>query len=174
MNTSLAMATPLRHPRRMTGRDENEQELDLLARALKVMREEAGLTQEEAGQRAEPRLSKQAWGLHENRRAKQLLTPGIQSRLAAALGGTREDLLLIKDRIASMGSAYRPVPKAVRDLADRGREFEGALAMRQAQFPTRDGDVILSYPRDLTPEGLNDLESYFTLFIATARGRVRN
>lgn len=173
MNLSLAANASPRHLRWMPKASENDRELGLLGLALQMLRKEAGLSQEQASERVEPQLTKQAWGRYEGGEVKGLLTPDVQQRMAAALGHTRDELLLVKERLALQGESYRPSFRPATGLRDRSRPWSGGGDQRQAIFPTRDGEVVLTYPAELGEEGLAELSNYLRVFL-TSRGVTLN
>jgi transcriptional regulator with XRE-family HTH domain len=90
--------------RRMVS-DEDREERRLLGRALALLRGEAGLTQEMAGEAFGG--SGQNWQKYEAGRAPGVFRPAIQRRLAAALGVTTTDLMLARARVLAADEALR-------------------------------------------------------------------
>jgi transcriptional regulator with XRE-family HTH domain len=82
---------------------DNAQEQALLGLALAALRERSGMTQLEAAEAARPKMTSQNWGLYEAGQAKGILTPDVQTRLAAALGAERTDLLEQRQRVERFG-----------------------------------------------------------------------
>jgi transcriptional regulator with XRE-family HTH domain len=83
----------------MTRRDPTDEQLLQYGRALKAMRERAGLTQSEAaGALSEMfpdfyrTMSSQAWGQYERGEIKAILEASVQERFTAALEGTPAEL----------------------------------------------------------------------------------
>lgn len=73
----------------------------LLGRALSVLRQRAGLTQEEAGERAG--ISAQGWAKYEKGKAPSIHYPNRQNELTAALGMTVADLEREKQILSGRG-----------------------------------------------------------------------
>lgn len=94
---SLAPAVRLNHSGWMPNRTDDQAELKLLGKALAYLRERAGLTQFEAGDRVG--ITFQGWAKYEAGRAPTLFKPDTQRRMTGVLDATPEDLLLMRDRI---------------------------------------------------------------------------
>lgn len=75
----------------MTRESVDAPELKLLGRALGVLRKRAGLSQEAAGDAYG--ISGEGWRKYEVGQAKAIFSPETQTRLARAVGATREELL---------------------------------------------------------------------------------
>lgn len=133
-----------------------EQEAQEIGDALRILRERKGVTQERAAEEME--VSRTAWQNYEAGR-KVVLRTDMQMRLAGAVGASREDLLSVLKELQrgeSRHSAINSVEEPQAIFAGPGRT--------QAIFPTRDGDVIVSYPAQLSPEGYRELAEFFGLF----------
>ena len=132
-----------------------EQEAQEIGEALRILRERLGVTQEAAAEAME--VSRTAWQNYEGGR-KVVLRTDMQMRLAAAVGATRPDLLKVLKELQRGGGKHSAIgveePSAI--FAGPGRT--------QAIFPTRDGEVIVSYPANLSPEGFRELAEFFSLF----------
>jgi transcriptional regulator with XRE-family HTH domain len=129
-----------------------------VGRALKALRERAGLTQDQAAENL--RVTRTAWQNYEAGRAIVLRTDH-QARLAEALGCRREDLLHM----------LRQLQRSEGGLSGYGLEETGVVysgpGRHQAIFPLEEGDVIISYPAALSPASRAQLREYLALF---ARG----
>ena len=128
----MAPAAPVLQPWRMAI-DEDAEERRLLGRALALLRTEAGLTQEAAGEAFGG--SAQNWQKYEAGRAPGVFRPAIQRRLAGALGSVVADLMQARSRVLaadealSAGRAWglaesgaslpNPALEAGADVADR-------------------------------------------------------
>lgn len=127
--------------------------------ALRILRERRDFTQEAAAEAM--RVSRTAWQNYESGRAIVLRTD-MQMRLAGAVGATREDLLAVL-RELQRGSGGR------HSALGGGMEETGAIfagpGRAQAIFPTTEGDVIVSYPSALSPQGFRELGEYLALFL---------
>lgn len=72
-----------------------------MGRALRALRERAGLTQDQAGEALG--VTRQAWQNYEGGARNTLLRTDLQERLAHALGLERADLIRERDRQAGVG-----------------------------------------------------------------------
>lgn len=101
----------------------------MLGRALALLRTEAGLTQERAGEAFGG--SGQNWQKYEAGKAPGVFRPSVQRRLAAALGASVSDLLLSRERVLAADDALRggPAGMAEPDTAPLAPE-DGAGADR--------------------------------------------
>ncbi len=50
-------------------------------------------------------------------------------------------------------------------MARLARELGPPSDARQAVFPVSDGDVVISFPPNMTPDGFKELEAYFAIFL---------
>jgi len=66
------------------------------------MRTQAGLSQEQAAKNVDQ--TKQSWQNYEKGSVQAILRVDLQRRLAGALGGTRDDLIRLKEQIEGSGS----------------------------------------------------------------------
>lgn len=160
MNPSLDQGLTVRHRRLVSEPTDNDVELQLLAAALRELREEGGYTQESAGASADPTYTRQGWSLVEAGEIKGLLTPDLQIRVMTAIGKTRDDLLARKEQLRL--SSGNPAPARA-----SGR-------VEQVVFLTADGQVTLSYPPKMTAEGLQDLQEQVGIFLRVASRRAAN
>lgn len=53
--------------------------------------------------------------------------------------------------------------------ASQSSDMSGFVGMRKAVFALSEGDVVLSFPDDLSPESVTDLEDYLGIFLKKAR-----
>lgn len=127
-----------------------------MGRALKLLRERSGLTQDAAAARM--RVTKTAWQNYENGRAI-VLRSDFQQRAAAALGHDVEALMATLREVSG-----HPPPAPVIGVAEPTSPF-----MQQAIFPLREGDVTVSYPANLSPQGFQELRDYLDLFLRRAQ-----
>lgn len=95
----LALAWPPTQPRWMAQPNDTETELLLLGRALAYLRREAGLSQEDAGERAG--FSGQNFGKFERGKSPSLLQPSVQQKLASSVGADVETLMMVRSRLAT-------------------------------------------------------------------------
>ncbi len=126
-----------------------------VGRALKRMREQSGMTQEEAAEKVG--ITRTAYQNYENGR-EAVLDGDLQQRLADALGGDRLELLeaenphLLAHRSSEVHEAATP--------------FEGPTRRTgRAVFPLDEGDVVISFPPELSPEGRERLADYLTVWL---------
>lgn len=128
-----------------------------MGRALKLLRERSGLTQEAAADLMG--VTKTAWANYEYGRAI-VLRIDVQDRLVKALGQSRKALDETLREITGL-----PAPEyAHAGLEEAGAPFTGA-AIKQAIFPLAEGDVTVSYPTNLSPASYRELHEYLTLFL---------
>lgn len=130
------------------------QEAKEIGRALKRLREDAGLTQDAAAEGLG--VTRTAWQNYEGGRAVILRTD-LQARAAAALGRTRQDLLAALRQVQTGPTHSSGVAEGAAIFAGPGRS--------QAVFPLDEGDVILSFPANLSAEGRQQLEDYLAVFL---------
>lgn len=83
-------------------------EQKLLGRALRLLRKRADLSTEKAGENFG--ISGEGWRKYEAGMAKAIFAPDTQTRLAAAVGATREDLLAERARLAGEDPPALPRP----------------------------------------------------------------
>lgn len=130
--------------------------------ALKLLRERKGLTQDQAA--ANRRVTRTAWQNYESGRAV-VLRMDMQHGLAEALGGTRAELLDCLREVQRRSGTSQPQA----GMEEMGVVFSGP-GRQQAIFPLAEGDVIISYPANLSAQGFKELQDYLTLFLR--RGEV--
>ncbi len=111
------------------GDDEDAEERRLLGRALALLRTEAALTQEAAGEAFGG--SAQNWQKYEAGRAPGVFRPAIQRRLAGALGRVVADLMRARSRVLAADEALR---------AGRGPGMAESGATPPAPGPQEDAD----------------------------------
>lgn len=128
-----------------------------IGRALRALRERHGLSQEQAAERMH--VTRTAWQNYENGRAVVLRTD-MQLRLAAAAGGSHAELLAVLREQQGQLAAHSAFTGH-----DDGRAIYSGPGRSQAIFPTDQGDVILSYPANLTPEAKAQLAAYLKVFL---------
>lgn len=90
-------------------------EILAVAKALRLLREEVGMTQAEAADAAN--MTRQAWNNYENGARQSILRSDKQQELARALGSSRETLLLYRARHG--GGIPGGLPAASHNLSDR-------------------------------------------------------
>lgn len=147
--------------------NETQLELNLLGMALRKLRMDAGLTQKEAGENAKPApFTSQAWGNLEQGKVKGLLDPAVQTKLLAAIGATKEALQFERNRIEQYGPPSLPGRTQAQGVGERpAPPFMATPGHRQAIFPLGGDQVVISFPKDLTPADLRKLRIYLdTLF----------
>lgn len=102
-------------------RFESDEEMRRLAAALARLRQAAGLSQAEAGQRAG--MTSQGWSAYEAGRRAGLFRPDVQRRLTAALGADPETLAL---EAASGPDGVATSSASPGGVEGRGRNWSGA------------------------------------------------
>lgn len=141
------------------------------AGGIRLLREGLKLSQPKAAEHHEPDISAQYWSMTETGKVPGVVKPSTQRKLLAALSKaanletplTLNDLQAAMDRVFSEGEA----PRAQRLAA----ALAPPRAERQAVFPTSDGDVVFTYPADLSPEGFRELEAYFQVFVKASTAK---
>jgi transcriptional regulator with XRE-family HTH domain len=136
----------------------SEQAKDM-GRALKAMRDARGLTQQAAAELMG--VSRQTLQNYENGRAI-ILRIDVQTRLARALGGERDELLSHLEVIQGHGRVAMRADGA----QEATRPYDVGLN-GQAVFPLREGKVTVTFPENLSPEGFAELADYLALFLKT-------
>lgn len=131
----------------------------LIGRAIALLRERAGLTQEQAGDAAG--MSAQYFGMHELGKVKGLAHPEVQHKLLRAVNATPEDLDTILAELTDETPSVARIARIAREL---GSSPSGP-PMRQAIFPTSEGDVTVILPANFSPAGFKQLEDYLAVFI---------
>jgi transcriptional regulator with XRE-family HTH domain len=157
----LAKRTVAVFPRGMTASDAAPAtEQQLLGRALKLLRKAAGMTQAEAAEAygCEPG----SWRRYEAG-ARDLSFDQLKA-LAEAVGSTREELVRTRDDLASgrparHGMAEAPRPFAAAELRT------GSASRRQAVFNLEEGDVVVTYPSELSAASRRELADYLALLL---------
>lgn len=134
----------------------------MLGHALRVLRTRQKLTQQQAADAMG--VTRGAWQNYETGRAIILRTD-IQTRLARALGTDRQELLL--QLAAQTPSGQRP---QVSGLSDRDSPFEGP-DRQKAVFPLPEGEIVLSFPTNLSPESFGEFSEFLALFLKSRRPR---
>lgn len=128
-------------------RFESDSDARRLGEALAALRQERGLSQAQAGERAG--MTSQGWGLYESGKRPGLFRPDVQRRMTAALDSTPEDLAL------KLGAPEATPPDApARGVESRARGFTGpapAVMTRRLQLSNDDlapwaaSGVVLEY-----------------------------
>lgn len=132
------------------------QEAREVGEALRILREDRDVTQEQAAEAMH--VSRTAWQNYENGRSVVLRTD-MQERLARAVGARKQDLLDVLRQLQRGGTSHSALA-----LEETGAIFSGP-GRQQAIFPLDEGDVILSYPAKLTASGRAQLKAYLTIFL---------
>lgn len=112
-------------------------EMKLMGRALRMLRTRAALTMDRAGERFGVG-SGEAWRKYESGSSPGIFSPETQSRLAAAVNATRQDLLDERARLAGD------------DVPSRARISPGE---RQAWTASREHELVLLPVRDTIQAG---------------------
>lgn len=156
-NTVLLSRQRMRQPTHLKGSSQESREI---GEALRSLRDAKGLTQDEAAGRMG--VTRTAWQNYEGGRSVVLRTDQ-QSRMAAALGATREELMAVLRRITDGQHSALAVHEPATVFAGPGRA--------QAIFPTGEGDLILSYPAALSAGSKRQLKSYLSIFLTQLEER---
>lgn len=131
-----------------------------MGEALRILRDRLDITQEQAAEAMG--VSRTAWQNYEAGRAIVLRTD-MQTKLAAALDATREDLLRVLRELQRAGGGHSAL-----GLEEPGVVFSGP-GRQQAIFPLSEGDVIVSYPANLSAAGFQELSDYLAIFLKRAK-----
>jgi hypothetical protein len=135
------------------------------ARGIKAMRERHGLTQRQAAEAHARDISYQYWAMNESGKVPGIVKPATQRELLDAISKAAglENPLTLEDLAKAMDDH---APPASDQRSQRlASSLVGARPERQAVFPTSDGDVVFSFPADMTAEGFRELEAYFSVFV---------
>ena len=151
---------------------ETDRELQVLGLALRKLREDLNISQKAAGAAHRPApLGSQAWGLYENGKIKGLLEPTVQDQLTAAIGQTRDALLLERERIAMFGPP--PLRRKITDPAngtlgvrEAPRSFLPA-GVRQAVFPLGAGEVSIQFPANMDDDDKAQFQTVLAMLAAS-------
>lgn len=128
-------------------RFESDSDARRLGEALAALRQERGLSQAQAGERAG--MTSQGWGLYEAGKRPGLFRPDVQRRMTTALDSTPEDLAL---KLGAPEASPPGVP--ARGVESRARGFAGpapAATTRRLQLSNDDlapwaaSGVVLEY-----------------------------
>ena len=139
------------------------EEARTMGRAIKALREARSLTQQDAAEALG--VTRTAWQNYENGRAVILRTD-VQRRLLKALGSDEDELAAHVASIQSLGRRTGQVvamPERF-DIQPRG----------QAVFPLSEGDVVVTFPPDLSNEGFAELAEYLNLFLKARGAKLAN
>lgn len=141
-----------------------------IGQALKAIRERLGLRQPHVAEAAG--LTAQYVSMIETGKVPGLVKPATQRKIIEALNAALEARdgrapsppVTISDLDAEL-AGVGDTPRA--RLARIARELTTAPdpELRQAVFPVSDGDVVISFPAHMTPEGFKELEAYFAIFL---------
>lgn len=138
-----------------------------MGRALKALRESRELTQQEAADRAG--VTRTAWQNYESGRAV-ILRSDLQRRLARSLGADEEELALHAESFRNIG---RRSTAASLSAHDRAQSFDG-LPRGQAVFPLAEGEVVITFPQDLSREGFAEMAQYLSIFLKGRGAKLDN
>lgn len=116
-------------------RFESDEEVRRLASALARLRQSAGLSQAEAGQRAG--MTSQGWSAYESGRRPGLFRPDVQRRLTTALGVDAETLAL-----EAAGDATPSPPGLSRGVESSARTWRGTGSSAELTRVTLEDDIL--------------------------------
>jgi transcriptional regulator with XRE-family HTH domain len=154
------MAAMRQQPPPATATDEAK----ALGLALRSLRMKRNITQEAASEAMG--VTRTAWQNYENGRAV-ILRMDLQASLAAALGATREDLMLERNRIAIGAVRATRSPSGFAEEGPPPPVFGADL--RTASFPLPEGEVTITFPASLSPDSFMQLEGYLEVFLRANR-----
>lgn len=137
-----------------------------MARAVKGLRERYNVTQRQVADAHVDEISFQYVGMNEQGKVPGIVKPATQRKLLDAISKaanlssplTLDDLAAAADGGLADGGPGRALRAAA--------SLRSAMPERQAVFPTSEGDVVFSYPADMTQEGFRELEAYFAVFVS--------
>lgn len=140
------------------------------ARAVKMLREELKLTQRQVSEAHPRQLTYQRIAQVEQGKVPGIVKPQTQREMLAALSNaarletplTLDDFAGYMDRLDTATVEQEGGDLLALRLA---RTLAPPKAERQAVFPTREGDVIFTFPADLSPQGFREIEAYFQAFV---------
>lgn len=138
-------------------------EQQLTGRAIRALRTLAGMTQAEAAEAYGCDLK--SWYRYE--KGERDLSFDQLRKAAEAVGGTRDELLDWRDRIAAGEAepdAPRPQPYGV---AEPARPFDATprAGRRQTVINLDEGDAILSYPAGLSAASRAELSAHLSIIL---------
>lgn len=150
--------------------DDPKAERLALGQAIALLREQQGLTQQEAADRSSPVMTAQYWGMHETGKVAGIEKRHVLQKLANALGVSVEDITLARARVSEFvapADVARSRLKAVaHGLGDNGgRRFDAET--ETFVIPLSEGQASLVFPANLSDAGLRELAAYLTLFLQT-------
>lgn len=137
-------------------------------RALGRLREMKGHTQESAAEACTPTMSSQNFGRYEIGGAAGITDPLTRRRLLASIGATEEEFQTVLEEIGGQeprSARLARMATAAGGVAEAGLPF--SADRRQAVFPLSDGDLVVSYPRNLSPEAKREMKRFLELLLAT-------
>ncbi len=157
-------------PKSVDAADERRRMRKLYGAILAKLRDERGLTQEQASTAARPEMTAQNWARYEGGQAPSITDPIVRRRFLEAIGASEEDFQRelsnptranpASARVSRLSRAFEAMPESSRARDDR----------RQAVFPLSEGEVVISFPADLSPDGVEELKEYFNIFV---KGRLK-
>ncbi len=127
------------------------------------------MTQQQAADNAQPRMTAQNWGMHETGVVAGIEKRAVLRRIAGALGATIEDIEAERRRIEVEGGAPAPANRLralAGGLAETPRRFE-PQGVRRAEFPLSEGQAVLIFPEAMTPDMYRELADYLRVFLRT-------
>lgn len=150
----------------------------LLGRVIAAIRDQQGLTQLQAAERAKPPMTAQNWGMHETGKVAGIEKKVVLKRIADALGVTIQDIEITRDRLADYPTAadvarsrMRTISHGLADANAPGRFGDG---QQSAVFPLSEGgQAVLTFPATLSDVGYRELAAYLSVFFSTRRPGVQ-
>lgn len=157
---------------------QQEEKLQLRKRygvALALVREAHNQTQDSASAACDPEMTSQNWGRYETGSAAGITDPVVRRGLLEAIGADEAEFQTTLANLPADDDL--PALSKGRGIGSRMARLAGAVTAtnpapispdrRQAIFPVRDGEVVITFPRHMTPEGRREMKQYLELLLAS-------
>lgn len=142
--------------------------------ALAIVRDAHDHTQDTASAAMTPEMTPQNWGRYETGMAAGITDPIVRRNLLTAIGADEGEfqatLANLTDQDLPAGGKGRSQGGRMARMANAIAAGAGAVPApssekRQAIFPLREGEVVITFPRHLTAEGRREMKRYLELLL---------
>lgn len=139
--------------------------------ALAIVRDAHDHTQDTASLAHQPVMTSQNWGRYETGMAAGITDPVVRRNLLSAIGADEEEfqatLSVLREEDIPAGGKGRSMGARMSRMASAITAGTPAVTgeQRQAIFPLREGEVIITFPRHLTAEGRREMKRYLELLL---------